>query len=1060
MDFAASSDDHHTEALGNAVPRDGLPTSNMQAGATADAVFESLNEGPFENENRHSTWELGEMEDLNGVGIGAGVVVGGSNGSGGDASGGRRRRRADQGRDPPSGQQLVIGNIPVAELGANFGSSDTLVVPIPSLPASPLAMPLELAVVTPSLSANRPSIATTSPGMSGTYRPKGGYLYIRIIEAGNLNVLDQARPCGCGNASANWCCGVHGCWPICNLCMPSACCCMCECRPRTPTQYCITIQGPSLERTVSTTKLAHISNTTRAANFDEELLLRSLSFCGMEKVRCTLQTKSGVTIAEASMPIRAALPRPLARHSLDDDPAGVHAGASPKRRQDYSVGQQRGRSFELWPEGHGSRVDTRLAAASVAAAAVTATPPMDPSQWMPRQRLLLQPVGRGYSTTSTGRGPNANDAANPSVSQLPYLELEILQLADGALPRLCGTHPLRLAIDAKQEQLVRAYLMFDVAETLSPQQQSACIAQAIDKGCSGILVMLLDHIRPSHQHLLAAVHTQSPELVEAVLQAGGPAVLNPWFRSRQNDSSSNRRARLRASRSPSRSESTANGLDVDVVISSPFGFGLAATPDDATSSPQSAEQHMHSSAPPVPPRRKLLQSPQLTPLSLACSLGDVAVVETFCQWARRERVHLDPTAPFILGPEASAAGGLGGRGESSSAAAIAAASPWCDREELQRQSEGAVSCFADPPMIMAVRSRADIQVKLRLVELLHQYGFAVDVRSPVDSWTPLLAAVELGCLALVEELIKFGARLSAERHLGFTPLHVTCQMGHWHLIPLLTVTMCGQYARVAAWGPSPQYVSLNLVDAYGRTALDIALLRYFGHPLPAGLGEQPTGKALNHLGSEGQKSVDILREFVHRNPPKDAAGLVCGWELLRVLRFLEALPSRKVAGPHLWGADCEGSSLPREGVSADDDLQYFKCQPSSSSSSSHGAGLEDSWLYRDLEELLQAVRLLVQVGARTRKLPQDLVQPPATRGGSAGISIAAGGGAAGHPEGHAAAPGGGTASGGGGSFGCGSAIKDAVAMFGARMRPEKSPRYSPIETDDFDLESSADDGAL
>merc|ERR1719379_2837409 len=86
------------------------------------------------------------------------------------------------------------------------------------------------------------------------------------------------------------------------------------------------------------------------------------------------------------------------------------------------------------------------------------------------------------------------------------------------------------------------------------------------------------------------------------------------------------------------------------------------------------------------------------------------------------------------------------------------------------------------------------------------------------------------------------------------------------------------------------------MDAYGRTALDVALLRYFANPLPC----VSVGSAGG--GSEQQKAADILREFIHRSSPGD---VVCGWELLRVLRFLDALPSKKSVGAQFFGADWE-----------------------------------------------------------------------------------------------------------------------------------------------------------
>jgi len=328
-----------------------------------------------------------------------------------------------------------------------------------------------------------------------------------------------------------------------------------------------------------------------------------------------------------------------------------------------------------------------------------------------------------------------------------------------------------------------------------------------------------------------------------------------------------------------------------------------------------------------------------------------------------------------------------------------------------------------------VRCRADVAVKLQLIRMLAQYGFSCEVRSPGDSWTPLLAAVEQGLLELVKALVELGARLSADRHLGFTPLHLACQMGHWHLLPCLTAAMQGQYARVAAWGPSPQYVSLNLVDAYGRTALDIALLRYFNNPLPSCAQEARP--------AEEQKAVDILREFVHRTPPKDP-GLVCGWELLRVLRFLDALPSKKGAGnQQLFGVEWDGSLLQRD-VSEDG----MKSRSWRSGSGSSGGRLgsdtpEAAHLGNDTQALLQAARLLVHAGVQTKKLPQDLVQPPAAVPQKPPPSEAEG-------RAHGAD---------------GSGIKEAIASFGGslRLRRTRGPKYSPIEPDDAG-ESSADDG--
>ncbi|CAJ1397840.1 unnamed protein product [Effrenium voratum] len=240
-------------------------------------------------------------------------------------------------------------------------------------------------------------------------------------------------------------------------------------------------------------------------------------------------------------------------------------------------------------------------------------------------------------------------------------------------------------------------------------------------------------------------------------------------------------------------------------------------------------------------------------------------------------------------------------------------------------------------MVIVVRSRGALQSKLRMLTILSRHGFSVDARSAVDSWSPLLAAVEQGCRRLVEALLALGARLSADRHLGFTPLHLACQMGHWHLLPCLVEAMQKQYQRVAAWGPSPQYISLNVADAYGRTPLDIALLRYFSSP-----DDRPDGKA-----------VDVLRKFIHKSAEP---GPVCGWELFQVLNFIDTIPSKKALGAQLLEYRSQNAS------------------PSASADGEKELGEEPGTEYGEVEEVLKAIRLLLQAGGQTRWL-QDLLEP-------------------------------------------------------------------------------------
>lgn len=730
--------------------------------------------------------------------------------------------------------------------------------------------------------------------------PKGGYLYVRVVEAGNLDALERASICR----------------------VPWAAGCMGLCAPQTPGQLCVALSCASLERPVSTSLPASMDPKTHRAIFTEELLVRSLNFCGSDTMQIRLQTKSSV-VGEAIVPLRMALPPPLS------------SGGLPVPGNDVSAVEE---------------------------AAFHAIPA---DAWLPRQRVVLRP-------------PDTKGSSCLSKDAEPYLELQMLTIVDGSLPQLRGAHPLTLAIGQQQEQLVRAYLSFDVVESLSAQEQASCLNIAIERRFHEILVLLLDHIKPLHQHLLMAIRLHAVDVVEALLQAGGAPLLHPFPR--------HSRGRRLGGRLPR---------------------GLVDEP---------AQRATPTAAQPTKPTRPL--QPQLTPLAVACSLGDIPMVEAICQWARQEKVHVDPTAPVTLGHDVPSIP-LAGRGTADGTpGGNGGVTMWWDQDEPRRdQEEG--SLYGDPPMVMAVRARASLATKLRLVALLAQYGFSADVRSPVDSWTPLLAAVDLGCIEMLAALVKLGARLSADRHVGFTPLHLACQMGQWHLVSFLAEAMRGQYNRVAAWGPSPQYVSLNLVDAYGRTPLDIVLLRYFANPLPC------TGESCSKtssLGSERQKAVDILREFVHHSPPDDP-GVVCGWELLRVLKFLDALPSKKAVGAQLWGAEWDGltpappGSLPQKTVAHNKGavMEVPPPQPAP---------------YGDIEELLQAVRVLVRAGAQTRLLPEDLLQPPSC-GFGCSLDVH------GHPN--------------------STDLRDAITALGHNFR--HSPRYSIVDPDDLS-DQTAEEGTL
>jgi len=774
--------------------------------------------------------------------------------------------------------------------------------------------------------------------------PKGGYLYARILEAGSLDTLDPAK--------AGICCGL----------LPGGCQGLLACGPAAPTQFRFTFSCTSLERPSVSSSSVCIDPVTQKAVFKEELLMKSFKFCGVDALTIRLQTNNA-TVGEASIPLRGALPSPL-------------AGGLPPRSCGTATSPGNG--------------DCSLGNEDLSVTEETSMHPVEAKNWLPTRRLSLRPPGRptiGVGERSAWNGP--------------YVDIQLLMMVDSSLPRVVGTTPLMLAVENRQEQLVRAYMSLDVAETCTSATQAACFTVAIEQRCLVIVLMLLDRIKPSHQHLLLAIRLRDAEIVEALLQAGSAPLLYPHPRNARGRTISGGSSmgatvgivpeaittppapsgainRSRIEMPPVREPGAPapvdrnHGVASDFLLPRPRRVGgspaqVSFGGVNRSSAPEAAESPSISSVSSPPQRR------QLTPLALACSLGDVPIVEALCRWAKREKVHIDPTAPLVLGQDAVGGstgagpisvgrGGPGAVGEGSGTNAGSVVTSWWDEDESFRDGEPS-SRYGDPPMLMAVRGSASISVKLRIVCALARFGFAVDVRSPMDGWTPLLAAVELGSLELTQALVKLGARLSADRHLGFTPLHVAAQMGHWHIVATLTDSMKQQYSRVAAWGPSPQYVSLNSIDSYGRTTLDIALMRYFANPLPCS-----SDSSASSSGNERQKAVDILREFVNRSPSGDA-GVVCGRELLKVLRFLDALPSKKAVGAQFWGSDWESpspSSL--KGGSAVITKAAMAAAGGQSSKVIHDP-------FGDVEEVLQAVRTLVRAGAQTRWLLQELIQP-------------------------------------------------------------------------------------
>ncbi|CAE7424427.1 ANK2 [Symbiodinium sp. CCMP2456] len=649
--------------------------------------------------------------------------------------------------------------------------------------------------------------------------PKAGFLYIRVLEAGNLEGLISTPSC-CRSSSSGCSSSFFSC---------SGCTCTSSAAPE---GLQVGFSCICLERTVRTKVKATVDALTGTATFREEMLLRALNFCSADQLKVTLEN-SGTVLAEAVLPMRASIP------------------------------------------------DVLLACASSDSQDVEEPALLSPNKaWLPRHRAVLRPTGlQDFSAQGAGGWG----------SKQPYIELELLQLVDGSLPAALGSKPLMLALENKQEQLVRGYLSFDYVERLSLQEQALCITAAIQQRSPFMLLQLLDQIHPTHEHLIMAIRLGQEHLLDPLLHAGGLAL-------------------VRSKRLLRRAQG---------------GQGRGPSADDRPS-PRSGAPSSSTGADPS------RSDGEVTPLALACSLGHVGCVEALCLWGRRQRLQIDPTAPQVTPLNLARRELLGVIG-------------WEDID---------TSTLGDPPMIMVVRGQGSLEQKLQLISVLCSYNFSVDVRSPRDSWTPLLAAVERGSIELVQALVAQGARSSPDSVLGFTPLHLACQMGHWHLISCLVEAMNKQYRSMSAWGPSPQYVSLNVADVYGRTALDIALLRYFND-------ESESYGAAAAAEGNGQKAVNVLREFIHRRPADDA-GVVCGWELLQVMNLI-AIPSKKAMNAQL--ADCN---------------RMVEGSPNSANADSGEADKETAEGFKDVNdvrEVLEAVRMLVKAGAQTRFLLEDLLEP-------------------------------------------------------------------------------------
>lgn len=208
-----------------------------------------------------------------------------------------------------------------------------------------------------------------------------------------------------------------------------------------------------------------------------------------------------------------------------------------------------------------------------------------------------------------------------------------------------------------------------------------------------------------------------------------------------------------------------------------------------------------------------------------------------------------------------------------------------DQLDSGRQSSGPVSQVrCEPLLLAAIRSRGTSENASSIAAELLRRGFSPNVRSPVDSWTPLHAAVERGCAEIVQLLVEHPAtKLLRCRRLHMTPIHLACQMRQYDLLPLLMPLDVGDKSDSGSSaspfssssgspGFTHAYCGINSKDIYGRTALDIILYRVLtwdeAQPTPEELD------AIEQCGRFGKNTLRVggLAAAIHRGDPPPAKG--------------------------------------------------------------------------------------------------------------------------------------------------------------------------------------------
>jgi len=206
-------------------------------------------------------------------------------------------------------------------------------------------------------------------------------------------------------------------------------------------------------------------------------------------------------------------------------------------------------------------------------------------------------------------------------------------------------------------------------------------------------------------------------------------------------------------------------------------------------------------------------------LSSACLHGNIEAVNAILQVLEAERASLEggggiASEPLVVvaGTGGVAVGGQGGP-------LLRVPSPW---------QQPTVQATADPPVICCIRGCRPRQRCLEMLRMLTSAGFGVNARSCLDGATALHFACELGDVRILQELLARGARQVPTRATLFTPLHLACTIGHWHLVGPLTAALAELQPQGggAGAGASGAAQRLNSLDAYGRTALDVCVARY------------------------------------------------------------------------------------------------------------------------------------------------------------------------------------------------------------------------------------------